>query len=80
MDIKKVKGILAAGALTGIVMATMLGLGLRNVARAAVAQNAPVAVQSAPADSRSTFTQNNSASSFVGERGEQNEGWEFNDD
>jgi hypothetical protein len=75
VDIKKIKGVLAAGALTGIILATVLGLGLRNVARAAVAQNAPVTFQSAPADSGVRFSNNTGTRFFEDEH----EGGEFND-
>jgi hypothetical protein len=82
MDLKKVKGVLAAGALTGIILATVLGLGLRNIARAASTQNAPVVFQSAPAESGVT-SNNNSDTRFFSEDNEhegEHEGWEFNDD
>ena len=79
MNIKTLKTILAAGALTGIILATVLGLGLRNVARAAVAQNVPVTVQTAPATSGTTLNQNNGVRFFENEPGEQWEGWESND-
>jgi hypothetical protein len=80
MDIKKVKGILAAGALTGIILATMLGLGLRNMSQAAAAPPPPVAVQSAQASSTSLASANNSQGGSIFERGETHESQEFNGD
>jgi hypothetical protein len=80
MDIKKVKGILAAGALTGIILATMLGLGLRNVTHAVAASPPPVAVQSAQASSANLASANNSQGGSFFERGEEHESRSFNDD
>jgi hypothetical protein len=50
VGINKVKSILAAGALTGIILATMLGLGFRSLARAAAVQAPPAAAQITQAD------------------------------
>jgi hypothetical protein len=80
MDIKKVKGILAAGALTGIIMATMLGLGLRNLSQTAAAPPPPVAVQSAQAGSTSLASVNDSQGSRFIEREEAHESRVFDDD
>ena len=74
MNMKKVKAFLAAGALTGIVLATVVGLSLRNVARAVVV--APV-----PAQSTTTLTTNNQSSGFFeSEHHEQQGGDWFSDD
>jgi hypothetical protein len=80
MDIKKVKGILAAGALTGIILATMLGLGLRNVSSAVAASPPPVAVQSAQASSSNLASANNSQAGRIVQREGENESQGFNDD
>ena len=79
MDIKKVKGILAAGALTGIILATMLGLGLRNLASAASPPPPPpVAAQSAQASSSLASVNSQGGNSF--EREVEHEGQENNGD
>jgi len=72
MSITKVKTFLAAGALTGIIMATVVGLSVRNIARAVV--TAPVQAQT------TTQTTSNQGSSFVGPQHEEHESGGFGDD
>jgi hypothetical protein len=78
VGIKKVKSILAAGALTGIILATMLGLGFRSLARVAAVQSPPVAAQLAQTNAGSTDNSQNVR--FFGEEENEHERFEFDDD
>jgi hypothetical protein len=77
VGIKKVKSILAAGALTGIILATMLGLGFRSLTRAAAVQSPPAAAQLAQTNTGLAAPGSQSGSFFVEE---EHEGWEFDGD
>ena len=73
INLKKVKALLAAGALTGILMATVVGLSVRNISRAVVV--APV-----PAQTTTLTTNNQNSGFFESEHHEQHGGGGFNDD
>lgn len=78
MNIKTVKGILAAGTLTGIIMATMLGLGLRNITPATPIQSAPAVIASQPRILLAN--EHDGQQEHPYDEHEEHESWEFDDD